>query len=69
MKIKLLLCIVTAAVLSCVQARESGTHYAADVLNPYVESGELPGAISILVKGDVQETACVGWADVEKRSP
>ncbi|MBQ9501619.1 MAG: beta-lactamase family protein [Lentisphaeria bacterium] len=69
MKIKLLLCIVTAAVLSCVQARESGTHYAADVLNPYVESGELPGAISILVKGDVQETACVGWADVEKKIP
>ena len=69
MKIKFLPCLLGAVVLFCVQARESGTHYAADALKPYVESGELPGAISILVKGDVQETACVGWANVEKKIP
>jgi len=69
MKIKFLSFLLGAAVLFCAQAKESGTHYAADALNPFVESGELPGAVSILVNGDVQETACVGWADVEKKIP
>ena len=49
--------------------RDSGTHYAADALKPYVESGELPGAISVFYTNGVQETACVGWADVDKKIP
>ena len=50
-------------------ARESGTHFAADALKPYLESGELPGAISVLYKNGAQETVCLGWADVDKRIP
>ena len=48
---------------------ESKTHYAEDVLKPYVESGELSGAISIFYKDGVQETCCIGYADVEAKRP
>jgi len=43
----------------------SRTTYVADALAPYVESGELPGAISILYRDGAVETACVGYADVD----
>ena len=43
----------------------SKTTYVADALAPYVESGELPGAISILYNDGAVETACVGFADVD----
>ena len=36
---------------------------------PYIESGQLPGAISVLYKDGVQETCCIGYADVEKKRP
>ena len=49
--------------------RQSKTKYAADVLKPYVDSGKLPGAINIFCKGNIQETACVGWADVDRKIP
>jgi len=49
--------------------RESKTRYAEDALKEFVESGELPGAISIFYHNNVQETACIGWANVEKRLP
>ena len=49
--------------------RDSGTHFAADALKPFVDSGALPGAITVLSKGNIQETACVGWADVDKKIP
>ena len=42
----------------------SPTQYAREVLTPYVESGQLPGAISIFYKDGVQETCCIGYADV-----
>ena len=51
------------------QVKDSGTTLAADALKPYIESGELPGAISIFYKPNVQEVACVGWADVDKKIP
>ena len=51
------------------QARESGTTFAKDVLLPYVRSGELPGAISILDNNGVRETAVVGYADAATRRP
>ena len=44
--------------------RNSGTTYAKDALQPYIDSGELPGAISILYHDGVQETCCIGFADV-----
>ncbi len=46
---------------------ESNTHFAEDVLKPYVETGQLPGAVSIFYKDGVQETCCIGYADVESK--
>ena len=69
MKLRIFLALILAALALPLAARDSGTHYAADALKPFVESGELPGAISIFCSGDVQETACVGWANVENQIP
>ena len=52
-----------------VKVKESRTNYAEEALKPYVESGQLPGAISILYKDGVQETCCIGYADVESKRP
>lgn len=46
---------------------ESKTDYAQQVLQPYVESGQLPGAISVFYKDGVQETCCIGYADVDAK--
>ena len=46
---------------------DSKTHFAEEVLKPYVESGQLPGAISVFYKDGVQETCCIGYADVESK--
>ena len=43
---------------------DSKTHFAEEALKSYVESGQLPGAISIFYKDGVQETCCIGYADV-----
>jgi CubicO group peptidase (beta-lactamase class C family) len=51
------------------KVKESQTNYAGEALKPYVESGQLPGAISILYKDGVQETCCIGYADVESKRP
>ena len=50
-------------------AKNSGTTFAADALKPWVENGQLPGAISILHNNGVEEIACVGYADVAKKRP
>ena len=49
--------------------KDSGTSFAAKALKPYLQSGELPGAISIFYSNGIQETACLGWANVEKKIP
>ena len=46
---------------------ESKTNYAAEALQPYVDNGQLPGAVSIFYKDGVQETCCIGYADVASR--
>ena len=51
----------------CNGIKDSGTTYVADALAPYVEKGELPGAVCMLYKDGVTETACVGYADVAKK--
>jgi len=51
------------------KVKDSKTTYAADVLRPYVESGQLPGAISVFYKNGVQETCCIGYADVAAKRP
>ena len=70
MKLKTMLLAVAAALAGfAAEPVCSGTHFAADALKPYVESGELPGAISVFYQNGKQEVACVGYADVAKKRP
>ncbi|MBQ0006836.1 MAG: beta-lactamase family protein, partial [Alistipes sp.] len=48
---------------------DSKTDYAYQALKPYVDSGELPGAISIFYNDGIQETCCIGYANVEQQRP
>ncbi len=70
---KILTTLLSAALLLagtlCSAVTKSKTHFAEDALRPYVESGELAGAISILYKDGVQETCCIGYSDMEKKRP
>ena len=51
------------------KAKDSKTNFAQEVLQPYVDNGQLAGAISVFYKDGVQETCCVGYADVEAKRP
>ena len=72
MKFKNLLLLAGVVLAGCTQTaavRDSGTKFVSEAVMPYVEKGECPGMISILYKNGVQETACMGWANVEKKMP
>ena len=75
MSSKKLIFVVAAALLAGVTAfagnkpKDSKTHFAYDVLAPYVQSGQLPGAISVFYKDGVQETCCIGYADAASKRP
>ena len=58
---------VLAGCCNCNCPVDSGTTFAEEALAPYVKSGELPGAISVFYKDGVQETCCIGYADVAAR--
>ena len=60
---------VLSATCFAAPAKSSGTTFAADALKPWVENGQLPGAISILHNNGVEEIACVGYSDVAKKRP
>ena len=47
----------------------SKTTFAREALQPFVDSGALAGAISVFYNNGVQETCCIGYADVEKKRP
>ena len=49
--------------------KDSGTTFAKDALTPFVEKGELPGAICVFYDNGLQETCCVGYADVAAKRP
>ncbi len=49
--------------------QESDTAFAKDALTPFVQSGQLPGAINVFYKNGIQESACVGYADVAAKRP
>ena len=57
--------------LSCGRegVQDSGTHFAEEALRPLVESGRMPGVISVFYNNGVQETCCLGYADVENKRP
>lgn len=48
---------------------ESGTSYAREALQPWVDSGQLSGVVCVFYKDGVQETCCIGYADVEAGRP
>ena len=67
MKKSFLFLSLAAALAGCCTAngpKDSGTTFARDALQPYVDSGELPGAINVFYKDGVQETCAIGYADV-----
>ena len=65
---KLMIGLMGAAVLAgccnCNCPSNSGTTFAKEGLQRYVDSGELPGAINVFYKDGVQEVCCIGYADV-----
>ena len=60
---------VVAGCCTCNCPKDSGTTFARDALQKYVDSGEMPGAVSVFYKGGVQETCCVGYADMDAKRP
>lgn len=73
MKRMIMLIASMAIVLGCSSVSnkldDSGTTFAKDALAPYIESGQLPGAINVFYKDGLQEIACVGYADVAAKRP
>lgn len=68
--------IAAAAMFFCISAavyaakpKEVKTGIAAEFFNKCIDSGEYPGAITVLYKNGVQEISCFGWADVDKKIP
>ncbi|MGN0871299.1 MAG: serine hydrolase domain-containing protein [Victivallales bacterium] len=62
--------IITTGCQSVPDAQEEAkTTFAKDALMPFVQSGQLPGAINVFYKNGIQETACVGYADVAAKRP
>ena len=51
------------------RVRDSGTTFVRDAMEEVVEKGFHPGLISVLYSDGVQETALLGYADVEARRP
>jgi CubicO group peptidase (beta-lactamase class C family) len=44
--------------------RVSKTTFAKEALAPYVENGQLPGAINVFYRDGLQENTCIGYSDV-----
>ena len=63
------LVLLASCILNPAQARpkNSNTTYARQALQPYLESGELSGAISVFYKDGIQETCCIGYANVSQK--
>lgn len=61
--------IITGAQSVKAESKESGTSFAKEALTPFVQNGQLPGAINVFYKNGIQETACVGYADVAAKRP
>lgn len=60
--------LAVAAILATVNGLLFG-ETTSEVLAPYVESGELAGAIAILEKPGARDVALAGWADPESKLP
>lgn len=69
MAVALFLCVACSQSRNTVAVRDSGTTFAQEALQQYVDSGRLPGAISVLYNNGVQETCCIGYADPRTKRP
>ena len=69
MAVALFLCVACSQSRDTVAVRDSGTTFAQDALRQYVDSGRLPGAISVLYNNGIQETCCIGYADPRTKRP
>lgn len=69
MAVALFLCVACSQSRDMVAVRDSGTTFAQEALQQYVDSGRLPGAISVLYNNGIQETCCIGYADPRTKRP
>ena len=53
---------------SC-QIVDSGTTFAKETFQQYIDSGEIPGVVCVFYDNGVQETACLGYADFRDKRP
>ncbi len=66
---KISLILLAASFLACGCTKE--THFVETALKPQIESGKLPGAISVLLDetANRRDVAIMGWANVEQKRP
>ena len=69
MAVALFLCVACSQTRNTAAVRDSGTTFAQEALQQYVDSGRLPGAISVLYNNGIQETCCIGYADPRTKRP
>ncbi len=69
MAVALFLCMACSQSRNTAAVRDSGTTFAQEALQQYVDSGRLPGAISVLYNNGIQETCCIGYADPRTKRP
>lgn len=69
MAVALFLCVACSQSRDMAAVRDSGTTFAQEALQQYVDSGRLPGAISVLYNNGIQETCCIGYADPRTKRP
>lgn len=69
MAVALFLCVACSQSRNTAAVRDSGTTFAQESLQQYVDSGRLPGAISVLYNNGIQETCCIGYADPRTKRP
>lgn len=69
MVVALFLCVACSQSRDTAAVRDSGTTFAQEALQQYVDSGRLPGAISVLYNNGIQETCCIGYADPRTKRP
>ena len=69
MAVAIFLCVACSQSRNTAAVRDSGTTVAQEALQQYVDSGRLPGAISVLYNNGIQETCCIGYADPRTKRP
>ena len=65
----LFMAFVISATACAAEVKAAKTNFAAGFFNKWIDSGEYPGAITVLYKDGIQEVSCFGWADVDKKIP